>query len=659
MPKSFIETQFPVSKISKESYKERKAGSSQTLTCFGKWWGRKPLILVRAVILGCLMPASNNPKKDREIFLKILSMDEKGLCLRKEKNFTTEELYKLAQKERKLQKYLPYFSETNGKFKLSKDAPKEQLEKVAFSTLSYDQKLTMCKRPEHLKNITEDTWREINHHLNTNANSLAELVEELSQRVFGHNIKVGDCFCGGGSIPFESARMGCETFASDLNPIAGLLTWADLNICGANETELKEIRAFQEEVYQKVNAKIKALGIEENEQGDRAFAYLYCNEVICPECGYKVPLAPSWVIGKGTKTVAKLIEKEGFYDFEVKMNASSSEMKTAELGTVNTKGLNCPHCKKVTPISTLRHDTVVNGETKYGLRLWQKDEFLPKANDVFHERLYAIKYEHSSNGKVSRYYQAPSKRDLENESKVETLVKENFSSWQSQGLIPSMEIEEGLETTRLIRERGWKYWHQLFNARQLLVLGMLMHEISSNKASLKAKVACLLGVNKCIDWDSKLCMWHNGRDETERTFSNQALNTLFIYGTRSLQYVTTCWFYDMGTSKNSNDISSNHSVLLSDARSINDDLDLWLTDPPYADAVNYHELSEFFLAWDKKLLKEIFPEWYADSKRALAVRGDDKFSQTMIEIYSNLTKHLSDNGMQVVMFTHSDPAVWA
>ncbi|MBL0293781.1 MAG: DUF1156 domain-containing protein, partial [Saprospiraceae bacterium] len=55
---SFIEVQFPVSKISKESYKERKAVQGQTLTGLGKWWGRKPLILVRATILGMLMPAT-------------------------------------------------------------------------------------------------------------------------------------------------------------------------------------------------------------------------------------------------------------------------------------------------------------------------------------------------------------------------------------------------------------------------------------------------------------------------------------------------------------------------------------------------------------------------------------------------------------------------
>jgi hypothetical protein len=38
---SFIEAQFPVSRVSKESYKERKSNRSQTLTGLGKWWGRK------------------------------------------------------------------------------------------------------------------------------------------------------------------------------------------------------------------------------------------------------------------------------------------------------------------------------------------------------------------------------------------------------------------------------------------------------------------------------------------------------------------------------------------------------------------------------------------------------------------------------------------
>jgi hypothetical protein len=106
-------------------------------------------------------------------------------------------------------------------------------------------------------------------------------------------------------------------------------------------------------------------------------------------------------------------------------------------------------------------------------------------------------------------------------------------------------------------------------------------------------------------------------------------------------------------------MNRNAVVDLTDARMVNHSADFWITDPPYADAIMYHELSEFFLAWDKRLLKEDFPDGYADSKRILAVRGGEGFAQSMIDIYSNLTNHMPDDGMQVVMFTHSDPAVWA
>jgi hypothetical protein len=97
-----------------------------------------------------------------------------------------------------------------------------------------------------------------------------------------------------------------------------------------------------------------------------------------------------------------------------------------------------------------------------------------------------------------------------------------------------------------------------------------------------------------------------------------------------------------------------------DARDIDRTCDLWITDPPYADAVNYHELGDFFLAWYDKQLARAFPEWVPDARAELAVRGDgDDFRRSMVEIYKNLTRHMPDNGLQMVMFTHQDPAVWA
>src|SRR6202011_2043785 len=76
---SFIEAQFPVGRLSAEAYKERKAGAGQTLTALGSYWkGRKPLILVRAVVLGILLPATGSPAKDLDIFLKLMAMDDEA-----------------------------------------------------------------------------------------------------------------------------------------------------------------------------------------------------------------------------------------------------------------------------------------------------------------------------------------------------------------------------------------------------------------------------------------------------------------------------------------------------------------------------------------------------------------------------------------------------
>jgi len=164
--KSFIETQFPVSKLSKESYKERKAGSGQTLTGLGKWWGRKPLILVRAAILGLLFPASDDPKKDREIFLKILTMDDEGLWRRKSKAIPLTDLYACLTPSEREQWFEPHSDEARPKYR--KEISREQrevLQCLVFTRLSYDQKLVYCDRPEQLDGPSEAAWEDINAHL--------------------------------------------------------------------------------------------------------------------------------------------------------------------------------------------------------------------------------------------------------------------------------------------------------------------------------------------------------------------------------------------------------------------------------------------------------------------------------------------------------------
>lgn len=616
--KSFIEVQFPISKLSAECQKERKAGSGQTLTGLGKWWGRKPLILVRATILGLLMPASDNPTKDMDIFLKILTMDDDGLWLRNKnkKKFTREE----------------------------------------FDSMSYSDRLAYCIRPEHIENLPADSWLAINKHLKTNASNLQELINELGQKKFGHAPKVGDVFCGGGSIPFEAARIGCETHASDLNPVATMLTWASLNLLSKNDKEIEELKKFQDTVYDAVKKKVDELGIERNENNEVADYYLYCNETKCPHCNAEVPLSPSWIISAKSKTIAKLIPNGKKYLINIINNASEEDFKNAKNGTVVKGKMICPSCHKITPIATLRGDKKTENGTQYGLRMWTNEDIVPRDSDVFKERLYCIRYV-DSNG--NKRYVTPTKEDFKREENVLLYVKKHFKDWQDKGYIPSDKIIEGDETSRLQRERGWTHWHHLFNPRQLLIHALFANYIDEKSNSIEQKVVGLLGINRLANWDSKLCVWLSTRngEGTTQAFNNQALNTLYNFSSRTMLSCLSAWDNAYSSFKFSTD---NKNVLLQDARLVDDSFDCVITDPPYADAINYHELTEFFLAWDKKMIPKFFPEWYADSKRELAVRGaDQSFVDSMIDVYSNLTNHMNDSGYQVIMFTHQDVKVWS
>ncbi|WP_305803261.1 hypothetical protein [Thiolapillus sp.] len=87
---------------------------------------------------------------------------------------------------------------------------------------------------------------------------------------------------------------------------------------------------------------------------------------------------------------------------------------------------------------------------------------------------------------------------------------------------------------------------------------------------------------------------------------------------------------------------------------------MWITDPPYADAVNYHEITEFFIAWLRKNVPEEFKDWTWDSRRALAIKGiGDDFRRSMIDAYRAMAENMPDDGMQCVMFTHQDTGVWS
>lgn len=96
------------------------------------------------------------------------------------------------------------------------------------------------------------------------------------------------------------------------------------------------------------------------------------------------------------------------------------------------------------------------------------------------------------------------------------------------------------------------------------------------------------------------------------------------------------------------------------ARSVSYQADIFVTDPPYGDAVKYEEILDFFIAWLRKTPPPEFANWTWDSRRSLAIKGEDEdFRRDMVAAYARMTECMPDNGLQVIMFTHQSGTIWA
>ncbi|MEY2846489.1 MAG: hypothetical protein RL076_2035 [Chloroflexota bacterium] len=654
---ALIERFFPVLPLSAESYKERMAGASQTLTGLGKWWGRKPLVLVRAVVLGVLLPVSDDPLRDREVFLQLMTMDDAGLARRRTKSIPRTVQQALWQQLPADQRAL-FGGGDELPTTLAKPLQQELLT-VLLRQMPYAQYLEYCLRPEEISGPDAQTWQSINAHLGTQAQSLPELVQELGERRFGRRPVVGDAFCGGGSIPFEAARLGCDVRASDLNPIATLLTWAALHVVGGSDALGTQVRATLEAIMASVRQQVDQWGIERNDQGWTADAFIYCTEVRDPESGWYVPLAPSWVIAEKYGVVAQLVPDDTHkrYHIAIVSGADAAQIAAAKAaGTVRDSRLYPPHGGIDTPIASLRRD----------LRMWHADDIVPRPDDVFQERLYCIRWietysDESGRSRTRYHFTAPDAADLDREQQVLSLLNERMHDWQAQGIVPNLAIEGGENNSQPIRERGWTHWHHLYTPRQLLYHGLIGTQIAAISDAVIRTALNVVGMNKLLDYNSKLCRWDNSPQKTaigalSNTFANQALNTNYNYPSRGTSLLSDIFVRYQPTAFAH--ITTDTQVRNGDARTIPFDADIWITDPPYADAVNYEEITEYFVAWAQPVLQA--QGWARDTQRPHAVKGnDDGFRRAMVECYQRLAQQMPANGLQVVMFTHKDAAVWA
>ncbi|WP_144094499.1 anti-phage-associated DUF1156 domain-containing protein [Croceicoccus sediminis] len=659
---SLIERAWPTAKISAETRRERNAKQAQTLTGLGSYWkGRKPLFLTRACVLASLIPATDNIERDVEIFELLMGINNEAFG--KRYSGTARDLKNLFP-----ERYADVVEDSGRSCSWRDDIDLEERQNyisAMFSEIPYDFRLEKeysIRRPEEIseKNLLNGIWEEVNSHLNTSASSVSELVEQLGIMRFGRRPKLADTFSGSGSIPFEAARMGCDVYASDLNPVACMLTWGAFNIVGAAPDEHARMKAEQERIVAAIDAEITAMGVEHDEAGNRAKVFLYCLETRCPQTGWMVPMAPSWVISKKRNVVARMIPDHVHrrYELEVHSGVDDSDMKEAALGTVRNGRLHHPMLEDGLGVSLkdIRGDYKdENGVGRNRLRRWEKSDFRPRQDDIFQERLYAIQWMSGrdlSEGKKNPlfWFSSPSSHDLRREDIVSEYIERNLSNWQDSGLVPDMAIEPGYNTTQPIRERGWTYWHHLYGPRHLLINAIATKHAKS-LPFMNIGLACL------YDRSARTNRWHSREMNVEQTFDDQVINTLLNYGSRGWRHAAP----NLNLPERVEKFPEKSWIIKNCVSSeVSECTDIFLTDPPYADAVNYDEITEYFIAWLRKNPPVPFNQWLWDSRRNLAIKGDGQaFKSAMIETYRSMTEHLSDNGLQIVQFTHQDAKTWS
>ena len=171
---------------------------------------------------------------------------------------------------------------------------------------------------------------------------------------------VVDPFAGGGSIPLEALRLGCETFASDLNPVACLILKVMLEDIPRHGPGLAdELREVGAEIKAKVEEELADL-YPKDPDGATPIAYLWARTVRCesPDCGGDIPLMRSmWLCRKPNRKFALRTHitrpTEGPPQVAFEIFEPESDRDVAN-GTVSRARATCPCCKVVLPPDRVR-----------------------------------------------------------------------------------------------------------------------------------------------------------------------------------------------------------------------------------------------------------------------------------------------------------------
>ena len=501
---------------------------------------------------------------------------------------------------------------------------------------------------------------------------------------------VVDPFAGGGSIPLEALRLGCDAFASDLNPVACLILKVMLEDIPRSGPELAdELRRVGGEIKAHAERELADL-YPADANGAKPIAYLWARTVRCesPNCGAEIPLMRSlWLCKKPKRKWAlrtKVVRPKGKpprVEFEIFEPGGEKEVAG---GTVTRAKATCLCCETVLPPERVRAqlsaekggaDVVFddNGARTGGARMTAVVTLKP--------------------GEQGRHYHLPTKADYAAVRESQRRLQEMLDEWECggrEGFCPVPDEESpagggsGAGRAFSLHRYGMKEWGDLFTARQKVALMSLQKNIIIQRQQSFYDGLALF-INKVLRHCNVIAKWHRGSETVAGAFGMHAIPMAWDFP-EMYPFVLHAGGVDNAMRDN---IEPCHSLCetikisgqvqpadATDHPLPNEAASVWFTDPPYYDAIPYSDLSDFFLVWLKRtlrahpLLHDPFdPANNLSPKEREAVQDETKrcdgrvkdrdfFEDAMSRAFTEGRRVLHPDGIGSVVFAHKTTEGW-
>ncbi len=498
-----------------------------------------------------------------------------------------------------------------------------------------------------------------------------------------------DPFMGGGTTVGEAVRLRARVIGVDINPVAWFLVKKIVEPVSLHALD----RAYRE-LEEKVSAEILRLYQTNCPAcgGPAQAVYTYWVKVVpCQTCGEEVPLRKSMILARhASKPNTGLV--------------TCPSCGHPYISTTLDRSQTCPLCHTIFEASRglsrgAYYICPVCGTRDTILRA------VRSAKEPPHHRMVAL---HTYCPTCGKRYKKPEASDLVHYERIVGRLENDRRRW----LYPHEPIPQGFNTRQMLNY-NYRFWFQMFNARQLIGLSTLLRAILALQDPNVRELMLLL-FSGVLEFNNMFCspkglgtgairhifahhafipakepleanLWGVARSSggfstlyrerlrrgkiyahqpLERRLIGDSVVKVPIPGER-LESSLAESFEELVTSPEKHVFLLNRSS--TELPEIPDQsVDAVVTDPPYLDNVMYAELSDFFYVWLRLGLKDRYAQWQAPSSRRSeeairnAEQGKDTafYQETLTAVFKECHRVLKKEGLLVFTFHHGAAEAW-